>query len=489
MPEILYENGAHPKEGLDVASIGADQRRRPAVAVSQAAEPSAAAPVALKGCFEDPLLEVMNFLNEVVLRYPSAVSFAPGRPSERHFDVAGSVERIALYVAHRAAAAGIPQRAVYDDLGQYNRTNGIVGDLIAAQIAADLGVRASAESIIVTAGCQEGMAILLAGLFDPAVDVLLASDPTYIGITGLARVLGITVTAVPGTEQGMTPAAAAAAMDAVTQRGLRPRALYDIPDFNNPLGTRMPLAWRRELIDLARQRGVLLFEDDPYGMFDYDGARLPPLKALDPGGQVIYLGSFSKTLFPGLRMGYLVLGQDAKLPSGGASTLAAELSKVKSLLTINTSPLVQALVGGILIENGGSLRGLVERKLPFYRANRDRMLHCLGERLGGLPGVEWNRPQGGFFLTVGLPFAFDDACLESCARDYGVICCPMSYFALTPGRERQVRLSFSYVTPEQIEEGVARFARFVRQRLAAAPDPPATPATPPTPAAPARGLP
>jgi (S)-3,5-dihydroxyphenylglycine transaminase len=141
---------------------------------------------------------------------------------------------------------------------------------------------------------------------------------------------------------------------------------------------------------------------------------------------------------------------------------------VKSLTTVTTSPVVQAVVGALLLENGGSLRGLVRDKLPFYKGNRDRMLACLERELGGgrggegVEGVRWNRPAGGFFLTVHLPFEVDDASLQACARDYGVIVCPMSYFSLTAGRERQVRLSFSYVTEAQIEEGIARFARFVR---------------------------
>jgi (S)-3,5-dihydroxyphenylglycine transaminase len=278
--------------------------------------------------------------------------------------------------------------------------------------------------------------------------------------------LGVPVVAVPAGAGGLTPDDAAAAIDAVERSGRRARALYDIPDFNNPLGTRMPLGWRRALLELLHERGTLLFEDDPYGMFCYDGERLPPLKALDERRGVIYLGSFSKTLFPGLRMGYLVVDQEAQLPSGQPTTLAAELSKVKSLTTVNTSPLVQAIVGGILIESGGSLSRLVQEKLPFYRTNRDHMVQRLSEHLGHTPEVRWNRPEGGFFLTVDLPFAFDDACLESCARDYGVICCPMAFFALTSGRERQVRLSFSYVTPEEIDQGVERFARFVKERLA-----------------------
>ena len=426
--------------------------------------------VRLKSCFRDPLLEVMNFLNEVVLRYPRAISFAPGRPAEHHFDVEGSLALAPRFVAHRAAATGWAPRAVWNDLGQYNKTNGIINDLIARQLELDEGLRVRPESIVVTHGCQEGMVILLMALFDPATDVLLVSDPTYIGITGLAAILGIEMVPVSTGEQGLDPAAVAAAIDAVRARGKRPRALYDIPDFNNPLGTRMPLAARRALLDLLHERGVLLFEDNPYGMFAYDGDPLPTLKSLDEHGVVIYMGSLSKTLYPGLRAGYLVVDQEAVGEAGERTPLAAELSKVKSLTTVTTSPVVQAVVGGLLLEGDGSLRGMMREKLPFYRANRDRMVACLEERLGRAPGVRWNRPEGGFFLTVRLPFAFDDDCLQACARDYGVIVCPMSFFALSPGRESQVRLSFSYVTEAQIEEGIARFARFVLDRLAVVPE-------------------
>jgi (S)-3,5-dihydroxyphenylglycine transaminase len=227
----------------------------------------------------------------------------------------------------------------------------------------------------------------------------------------------------------------------------------------------MPLEARRALLALAHEHGMLVWEDNPYGMFSYDGPPLPTLKALDEHGVVVYMGSFSKTLYPGLRLGYLVADQPVALASGRRVPLAAELSKIKSLTTVNTSPIVQAIAGGILLETGGSLRPVVEAKLPFYRANRDRMLAALEETLGSLEGVRWNRPEGGFFLTLTLPFDFTDDDLTVCARDYGVIVCPMRFFALTPGRERQVRLSFSYVTEEQIAEGIARLARFVRDRI------------------------
>jgi (S)-3,5-dihydroxyphenylglycine transaminase len=427
----------------------------------------------LKGCFGDESLNVMNFLNEVVLRYPRAVSFAPGRPAEEHFDVLGSLGKIERFVAYRSAATGWDRAAVYADLGQYNRTNGIIQDLIARQLELDEGIVVAPESIVVTAGAQEGMAILLLGLFDPATDVLLSSDPTYIGITGLARIMGIAVHAIPTGESGLDPETVAAAIAEVRRQGKVPRAVYDIPDFNNPMGTRMPLRVRRALLDVVHREGVLLFEDNPYGMFAYDGEPLPTLKAMDERGDVLYLGSFSKTLYPGLRIGYLVADQEVPAADGSPSPLAYELSKVKSLTTVTTPPLLQAVVGGMLLENGGSLQGLMAAKLPSYRENRDAMLACLEARFGADPAlaaaVRWNRPEGGFFLTLTLPFDFTEERLTVCARDYGVIVCPMSFFSILGdqgGRNREIRLSFSYVTPAQIEDGVARLARFVHDTVA-----------------------
>jgi (S)-3,5-dihydroxyphenylglycine transaminase len=422
--------------------------------------------VIVKGCLGDPSLDVMNFLNEVVFRHPKAISFAPGRPSEQHFDVERSLGQAARWVDARTRASGLPARVVWNGLGQYGSTNGIVNDLIAIQLAADEGIEAAPESIIVTTGCQEGMAILLMGLIDPATDVLLVSDPTYIGIPGLARILGIPIIPVSTGESGLAPAAVLAAIDEARRRGRRPRALYDIPDFNNPLGTQMPMESRRALLELAHKQEMLIWEDNPYGMFSYDGSPLPTLKALDEEGVVIYLGSFSKTLFPGLRLGFLVVDQQVVLPSGSRVPLAAELSKVKSLTTVNTSAVTQAIAGGLLIEAGGSLRPRMAEKLSFYRANRDLMLDSLEEHLGGVEGVRWNRPQGGFFLTLDLPFEMTDERLLTCVQDYGVVVCPMRFFALAPGRERQARLAFSYVTGEQITEGVARFARFVIDQAA-----------------------
>src|SRR5262249_5966461 len=156
-----------------------------------------------------------------------------------------------------------------------------------------------------------------------------------------------------------------------------------------------------------------------------------------------------KTLYPGLRVGYLVLGQEVRGADGRPATLAAELSKVKSLTTVTTPPLLQAIVGGVLLEEGGSLQRLMAEKLPFYRGNRDQMLKSREAHFGADPAlaraVRWTRPHGGFFLTLPLPFDFTEERLTACAADYGVVVCPMSFFAILgerAGRNREIRLSF-----------------------------------------------
>jgi (S)-3,5-dihydroxyphenylglycine transaminase len=419
----------------------------------------------VRSTFASERLDVMNFLNDVTIRYPRAISFAPGRPRESFFHVDDGLASIEHYVEHRSRASGTARADIVANLGQYQTTGGIVNDLVAQQLANDESIVVSPESILVTNGAQEAMLILLLALFDPATDVLLCSDPTYVGITGPATILGIEIAGVPAGPDGIDPADVEAALSRIRAAGKVPRALYDIPDFNNPLGTTMPMANRRALLELALTHDLLLIEDNPYGMFRYEGEQLPTLKALDTGQTVIYVGSFAKTVFPGLRLGVVVADQRT---GAGDRPLMAELSRTKSFTSVTTAPIPQAILGGILLEHDCSLRQYVRPRLEFYRQNRDAMLRRLAEEFGrrGLDDrVTWNRPAGGFFMTVSLPFAFDAACLEQAAMDHGVVVCPMSYFALRPGLEHQVRLSFSYAEPETTREGISRFADFVSSRL------------------------
>ncbi|MFD1045044.1 aminotransferase class I/II-fold pyridoxal phosphate-dependent enzyme [Kibdelosporangium lantanae] len=239
-----------------------------------------------------------------------------------------------------------------------------------------------------------------------------------------------------------------------------------MPDFANPSGVSMPENTRRALLSLAREENFLLLEDNPYGLFHGDTARVPTLKALDKHRRVVYLGSFAKTALPGARVGYVVADQTVRDADGTVGLLADELSKIKSMLTVNTPALAQAVVGGKLLEHGRSLVRATHRERAVYAANRARITEGLAARFGENSAVTWNVPTGGFFVVVSVPFTVDDALLARSARDYGVLWTPMHHFYDTTGGTRSLRLSCSVVTPEQIDVGLDRLAHLVNDELA-----------------------
>jgi (S)-3,5-dihydroxyphenylglycine transaminase len=410
--------------------------------------------------FDDPLFDVMNFLNEVVQDYSSAISFAPGRPLEMFFDVETHCKSIAEYVRNSAEHRCISPQEVWMSLGQYGRTNGSINEAIALQLKCDEQIMTSAHGVLVTVGAQEAMLILLLGLFQPNQDVLLVSDPSYIGISGIARMLGIRTIPVASGPDGITVDSLSFAISRARLLGT-PKAIYDIPDFHNPSGTRLPFTTRLELLDLCHREDILFIEDNPYGMFSYDGVRLPTLKALDRYGVVVYIASFSKVLFPGLRIGALVADQTIR----GKVTLAQELSKVKSFTTVNSPAISQAIVENAISTNGGSLETIVAPRRDYYRQSRDILTNSLRTRFQDLVGTSWNQPQGGFFVTMKIPFEFGIQEVRHCAAEYGVIACPMSFFSISDDRLRELRLSFSYLHHGEIDAGVERLFRFCIDKI------------------------
>nr|WP_030409910.1 aminotransferase class I/II-fold pyridoxal phosphate-dependent enzyme [Streptomyces sp. NRRL S-1448] len=415
----------------------------------------------LHGSLGDPLMEVMNFLNEVTSRYPEAISFGPGRPYEGLFEVERIGEYLAAYQRHLVEDLGRTPDEVRTLLFQYGRTNGQIHELVARALRNDEGIDAAPESLVVTVGCQEGMFLVLRALFAEPSDVLLVPSPCYVGITGAARLLDLSVAHVPEGPHGTDPEVLRRTVAELRAAGKRPRAFYVVPDFANPTGTCMPVEARRRLLELAEEEDLLLLEDNPYGFFTRTGSGLPTLKALDERRRVVYLGSFAKTCFPGARVGYVVADQEVEAADGRRTLLADELSKIKGMVTVNTPALSQAVIGGMLLTHDFRLREANKPAADFYQENLAVLLDSL-ERL--LPperreaaGIDWNVPDGGFFLTLTLPVPADNALLEESAREHGVIWTPMNYFYPDgEGGRCQIRLSLSYLTPQQVAEGARR---------------------------------
>lgn len=421
---------------------------------------------ALHPSLSEPLLDTMTFLNEVTLRYSQAVSFAPGRPYEGDFDVARVPGYIETYLDH-LRGRGLSEERVRTALYQYGETAGQIRDLVADMLQIDEGMTVDPAAVVVTVGCQEAVLLVLRALFTGPDDVLLVDSPSYVGVTGAASLLGIDVVPVPGGSNGPDLTELARTVAELTAQGRRVRALYVVPDCSNPTGVSMGLQDRITLLEAASRLGLLLLEDNPYGVFS--SVRRPTLKALDAEQRVIYLGSFAKTAFPGARVGFVVADQPVDSADGGApGLLADELAKVKSMVTVNTPTLSQAAIAGLLLSNGGGLRAANEATARHYQATMRALREALARELPPdrpeSAGVRWNDPDGGFFLTLDVPFAADEEALRVSAEQYGVIWTPMRYFHLDDAGDRRIRLSCSAVTTGQATEGAARLARFVKDR-------------------------
>src|SRR6204780_1667693 len=378
---------------------------------------------ALHTSVTDPVSASMNFLNDLPGRFPAAISLAAGRPFDEFYAVEDVERYLAVYVGH-LRAQGLAEARVRQAILQYGRTNGQLGMMIARMLQIDEDISVPEESVMVTSGCQEAMIIALRGLAAQPEDVVLAAEPCYVGFTGAARVLGVPVVPVPETAQGISPEAVARVAREVRAGGRRPRALYVVSNFANPSG------------------GSLGGED----------RRRPALKSLDPDQRVIYLGSFAKSVFPGARVGFLVADQTVVSADGHRSLLADELSTVKSMVTVNTSPIAQAVIGGFLLSCGYSLRAANQEKISFYRRNMATLLAAL-ERHFADPAISWNTPSGGFFAVLNVPVRADEKLVELSARDYGVLWTPISFFYAGGGGSHAIRLSCSALATGQIEEG------------------------------------
>ncbi|WP_426521886.1 PLP-dependent aminotransferase family protein [Streptomyces sp. MH13] len=416
----------------------------------------------------DPLLSSMNFLNEIAGRHPDALSLAAGTPYEGFYDVEDIHRALRVFGDHLRTEQGYGEERVRRTLLQYGRTKGIIHELIARQLSVDEGIDVDPEAVLVTTGCQEALFLTLRLLRRDDRDVLLAVTPAYVGVTGAARLLDLPVHPVAEGPDGVDLDDLRRRIGTARAAGLRPRALYVVPDHANPSGIRMPEPVRRDLLDLADREDILLLEDNPYGLFPRRGHRLPTLKALDTARRVVHLGSLAKTVFPGVRIGYAVADQ----PVESGPYLADLLAKAKSMVTVNTSPIAQAVAGGRLLEHGCSLVRATERESEVYREGLDRIVEGLARRFPdpSASGVSWNSPEGGFFVVVDVPFDVTDAVLERSAREHRVLWTPLHHFYDAAASEtgagvgplRRLRLSCSALGPEDVEEALDRFAAFVR---------------------------
>lgn len=323
---------------------------------------------------------------------------------------------------------------------QYSATEGYapLREWIAARVGTDAAPVAP-DDVMIVSGSQQGLDLLAKVLVDPG-DRVLVETPTYLGALQAFSLFGPRFVAVASDTEGLLPDALDDAM-----RGAK--FLYCLPNFQNPTGRLLPLARRQALVERARALDLLILEDDPYGALSYDGETPPAIRTLAPE-RTVYMGSFSKVLAPGLRIGYVI----------APPALRAKLVQAKQATDLHTATLSQQAVFEVV--KNGFLDGHIPSIRALYRDQCEAMLAALARHMP--EGVRWNRPRGGMFLWVELPRGMDATAVLAQAVENNVAFVPGAPFYAADPVSESLRLAFVTVPPPRIEEGVERLARVIR---------------------------
>jgi len=332
---------------------------------------------------------------------------------------------------------------------QYGATRGYrpLIEQVLAKTLHDRGITGTFEDIVITTGSQQGLDLVGRVLIDPG-DVILVELPTYSGAIAAFHNLQGQFAGVPQDAEGIDLGALDAAVASIRANGQRVKFIYVTPNFQNPAGLLMSRARRLALLELARRHDLAILEDDPYGSIYFEdvttAADTRPIKADDADGRVIYLGSFSKVLVPGLRVAWMVAPRE----------IAQKVELAKQAADICSSLFDQRIVHGAMD------RGVVDRIAPglraHYQAKRTVMEQALQSSLAGR--VKWTSPRGGFFLWIELPAGVDDRALFDRALKQKVSFVLGSSFFVDGQGHGYARLAFSGISHEQISEGITRLA-------------------------------
>jgi 2-aminoadipate transaminase len=363
---------------------------------------------------------------------PEIISFAGGLPSPQTFPV----ER--MREAYDAVLSRTGKVAL-----QYGPSDGYapLREWIADSLSTS-DCRIVPEQVLMLSGSQQGLDLLGKVLVDEGSKVLVET-PSYLGALQAFSVYRPEFVSVATDEDGLVPEA----LDAVGQGA---RLLYSLPNFQNPTGRSMTLARRVALVEACARLRVPLIEDDPYGALSYNGEPLPKLLNMNPAG-VVYMGSFSKVLTPGIRLGYAV----APVP------LARKLEQAKQATDLHTAQLTQMVVHEVVKD--GFLSEHIPTIRKLYAAQCQSMLDALQEFFPA--GASWTRPQGGMFIWVTLPSHIDSMELLEAAVAQNVAFVPGAPFYANTPAQNTLRLSFVTVPPEQIRAGVATLGRLIAARM------------------------
>ncbi|TML92666.1 MAG: PLP-dependent aminotransferase family protein [Actinobacteria bacterium] len=371
---------------------------------------------------------------------PEVISLAGGLPDTSTFPP----ELLAKLMSGVAAEASA--RAL-----QYGPTEGLAParDAIVEVMAAE-GTHVDPQDVLVTSGGQQVIDLVCKALIDPG-DVIVAEGPTYPGAVPTFSAYQADVVQIDMDADGMRVDDLEAALDRLDADGRRPKFIYTVPSFQNPGGVTLSLPRRKRLVEVARERELLVLEDNPYGLLRFEGEPLPTLHSLDGGRYVVYLGTFSKILSPGIRLGW----------AAAPGPVYEKLNLGKQASDLCSSSFSQAFVAAYFAH--ADWRAYLGVLRDVYRRRRDVMLDALAEFFPA--ESHWTRPGGGLFIWATLPDYIDTTDLLARALDANVAFVPGRAAYLDGRGGSSMRLNYSGVGEDDIREGVRRIGKVVREQL------------------------
>jgi 2-aminoadipate transaminase len=329
--------------------------------------------------------------------------------------------------------------ALYPDVQGYPPLR----EYVASKLQRDRGMSVEPDNVILGDGSSQHISQVIGMLVEPG-DVVVTEDYFYSGTLTTLRMNGADIRGVACDDDGMLPDALGGVIEAAVSEGKRPKLIYTIPSFQNPQGWTMSLPRRQALLDLSRKHGIAVFEDDCYVDLRFDGEAVPAIASLDSSGQVMYVGSFSKTVAPGVRMGYFVGPEEI-------------VGRMRSLRKTGGSGVNQLAALAIDRFARSGLDAHIGEINAVQRGKRDAMTAALGENFGDR--AEWSTPEGGLYLWLKMPEGTDIASLRDKSLDAGVGYQPGPMFAPDGvSGTNYARLCFGYNAQAEIHEGISRMA-------------------------------
>ncbi|RLC50732.1 MAG: aminotransferase [Candidatus Cloacimonadota bacterium] len=371
---------------------------------------------------------------------PDIISFAGGLPSPDTFPVE-ELKEITEYILEHEGAAAL----------QYSATEGDpkLRKLITKAYVND-GMNITENNVLITTASQQGLD-LLAKVFINRGDKVIVGLPSYLGGLGAFNAYGAEMVGVKLDEYGMKADELEKILADLKAKGEKPKFIYVIPDFQNPAGITMPNSRRMEIIEIARKYDVLIVEDSPYREIRFEGEHQKRMYALDNTGQVITLGTFSKTFVPGFRIGWTVAHED----------IIDKFVVAKQSTDLCTASFVQKIAARYI--EGGYFDRNIKKTIQMYHEKRDLMLSEFEKHMPD--GVHWTKPEGGLFLFIYLPENMDAGELFEKAIKQKVAFVLGSAFHCDGSGKNTMRINFSFMSKDKIVEGVKRLAEVIKEEI------------------------